>query len=132
MQNNPSVVMVVDDDPLIRAVCKSHLEEAGYRVIVVENGAAALRQLRKQEVDAVLLDILMPKMDGIETLLEIKKLKLPLRVYTMSGGGRAKPDQFLDVSMKFGADGSLKKPFSPADLIRLLRTPGLANQRPSG
>ena len=65
MQNNPSVVMVVDDDPLIRAVCKSHLEEAGYSVIVVENGAAALRQLRKQEVDAVLLDILMPKMDGV-------------------------------------------------------------------
>ena len=47
MQDNPSVVMVVDDDPLIRAVCKSHLEEAGYSVIVVENGAAALRQLRK-------------------------------------------------------------------------------------
>ena len=40
--------------------------------------------------------------------------------------------KFLDVSMKFGADGRLKKPFSPADLIRLLRTPGLANQRPAG
>jgi hypothetical protein len=59
-------------------------------------------------------------MDGIETLLEIKKLKLSLRVYTMSGGGRAKEDQFLDVRMKFGADGRLKKPFSPADMIRLL------------
>jgi hypothetical protein len=62
----------------------------------------------------------MPRMDGIETLLEIKKLKLSLRVYTMSGGGRAKVDQFLDVGMKFGADGRLKKPFSPADMIRLL------------
>jgi DNA-binding response OmpR family regulator len=120
MQNHPPVVMVVDDDPLILAACKSHLEEAGYSVLVAEDGEPALRLLRTQKVDAVFLDILMPRMDGIETLLEIKKLKLSLRVYTMSGGGRAKVDQFLDVGMKFGADGRLKKPFSPADMIRLL------------
>ena len=120
MQNNPPVVMVVDDDPLIRAVCKSHLEEAGYSVLLAEGGKPALQQLRTQKVDAVFLDILMPRMDGIETLLEIKKLKLPVRVYSMSGGGRDKLDQFLDVAMKFGADGRLKKPFSRAEMIRLL------------
>jgi CheY-like chemotaxis protein len=124
MQNNPPVVMVVDDDPLIRAMCKSHLEEAGYSVVVAENGEGALRQLRTQKVDAVFLDILMPSKDGIETLLEIKKLQLPLRVYTMSGGGRAEVDKFLDVTMKFGADGSLKKPFFSNEMIRLPRTPG--------
>ena len=123
MEDNRPTVMIVDDDALIRETCKEYLEERGYTVIVAENGRRALQNLQKQNVDAMFLDILMPEKEGIETLREVKRMQPSLRVYVMSGGGSAKLDIFLDIAMKFGADGRLSKPFTPEDMVRLLRAP---------
>jgi CheY-like chemotaxis protein len=120
MQNVSKAVMIVDDDPIILETCCYQLEEMGHTVLVARSGAHALRQLREQKIDAVFLDIIMPDKDGIETLLEIKKNWPSLRVYAMSGGGRASLRVFLDAAMKLGADGILKKPFFPLDMLKLL------------
>ena len=126
MEEKRPIVMIVDDDALIRETCKEYLEEQGYSVLVAENGRRALQKLKTQDIDAMFLDILMPDKDGIETLREIKKTQPSLRVYVMSGGGSAKLDFFLDIAMKFGADGRLNKPFVPEDMVNLLQAPNRA------
>ena len=76
--------------------------------------------MRARPIDAVFLDILMPDKDGIETLLEMKRARSSARIYVMSGGGRAGLTTFLDVAMKFGAHGQLRKPLTVADMVNCL------------
>ena len=123
MKNAAKTIMLVDDDPVLLATCGAKLEELGYAVIIARSGDQALRQLRAQNIDAVLLDILMPDKDGIETLLEMKKMKSSVRIYVMSGGGRAGLTTFLDIAMQFGADGQLRKPLTVADMVECLKAP---------
>ena len=120
MQSARSAIMIVDDDPFILQTCKAYLEERGYEVLVAQDGQQALEKMSTTEVDTVFLDILMPEKDGIETLLELRKHHPSIWVYAMSGGGRAKLNDFLDVAAKLGADATLRKPFSPDELIDLL------------
>jgi DNA-binding response OmpR family regulator len=118
--NATRTILVVDDEPLILEMCKEALQDAGYAVLTAPSASAALALMRAQRVDAVLLDIIMPDKDGLETLLEIKRADPTLAVYVMSGGGRAKRNDFLQAAVKFGADGALKKPFSPSEMLMLL------------
>ncbi len=127
MPNTIKTIMIVDDDPLILMMCREALEAEGYTVRVARNGVRALDELRKAPADAVFLDIIMPEKDGIETLMEIKNIWPRMPVYMISGGGRTRTGIFLDASQKFGAEGLLKKPFRPFDMIEMLRKKAAAN-----
>ncbi len=129
MSSAGKTVLVVDDEPLIVESCAENLEGAGYTVLQATNARDALNQLREHKVDAVFLDIIMPDKDGIETLLEMKKIWPKLTVFAMSGGGRSGLNSFLDVAKKFGAAGTLKKPFGLSDMLKLLGDPQDADRR---
>lgn len=120
MQPARSVVMIVDDDPAITQTCQEYLVDKGYEVLVARNGRQAFKQLSEHKVDSVLLDILMPEKDGIETLLEMRKYHPGLKIYAMSGGGRVGVEYVLHAAGKLGADAVLKKPFSLDKLIEVL------------
>ena len=122
MSGNAKTVLVVDDDKLVLAVCKLAFEEHGYRVLLADNGNDALKHLAALPVDAVLLDILMPEKDGLETLLEIRASLGDVPVFAMSEGGRRMKHDFLAVAKKFGATGVLKKPVVPRDVIAIIDT----------
>ena len=124
MPSISGVVMIVDDDPMIRALCRSKFEENGYAVLEAENGDRAVKLLKAEKVDVVFLDILMPDKDGLETLLELKKLQPEARVYAMSGGGRRGSSTYLEIAERFGASGVIKKPFTPGMLVDLVRADG--------
>jgi CheY-like chemotaxis protein len=115
-------LLVVDDDPLVQATYKHCFEEAGYKTGVANDGRAALTYLAQNKTDTVFLDVFMPDKDGLETLLEIKKQFPDLRVVVMTGGGERARFDFLSAAAKFGADGVVKKPISPAELIRMVET----------
>lgn len=73
-------VLVVDDSLLIRKLLRDFLEKKGYTVLLAEDGKEALEMINKDMPDMMLLDITMPVMDGIEVLVELKKLNINLPV----------------------------------------------------
>lgn len=119
MPGNSVTVLIVDDDPLIRSAYKCAFEQRGYHVLVAEDGVRALATAEIGKVDFVLLDVLMPRKEGLETLIELKHRYPNIVVFVMTGGLHSKTD-FLTIATKFGADAVLKKPFEPQTVIDLM------------
>lgn len=113
-------VLVVDDDRSIREYLKFLLEDAGYEVKEASNGNEALDCFRDSAFDAVVTDISMPEKDGIDTMIEMRKLDADIRIIAMSGV--SKSDTLLDIAKMYKADLALKKPFQSDDLLNALRT----------
>lgn len=114
------MILVVDDDPLVQRTCQLCLEPLGYKVDCASNGTQALERIATCPVSVVLIDIFMPEMDGIETLLSLKKRNPDIPVIAMSGGGARARFDFLAAAMKFGAAQVIKKPFTAKELISVL------------
>jgi CheY-like chemotaxis protein len=117
MSSTFKTILVADDDALTRAAYRSALERSGYQVFTAQDGEEALHCAGQNPVDLLLLDILMPRKEGLETLIEIKKRFPALTVIAMSAGGSRSETDFLAVAAKFGADGTLRKPFTPKTLL---------------
>ena len=106
-------VLVVDDEQRILNFLNSKLKASGYEVLTANNGVEALEQVQAQEPDLVVLDILMPKKDGFETLKDLRTFS-PVPVIILSAKG-TNADKVKGLSL--GADDYLAKPFSPDELI---------------
>jgi CheY-like chemotaxis protein len=100
-------VLVLDDDCHFRMLARTILEPAGFEVIESEDMQQCLSQLRASPVDAVILDMVMPGQDGIETLRELKRVFPEIRIVAISGAEQS--DLYLSVSACLGADASLEK-----------------------
>jgi len=111
-------VLIIEDDDAIRNVWRAVLEDAGHEVRDAATGVGAAESVRRAPVDVVVSDILMPEMDGIETLLALKKDPSAPCFIVASGGGALGDRRFLDVAERLGADVTLQK---PVDLDTLCR-----------
>lgn len=112
---NKKTILAVDDEIHILELLKYNLETNGYDVITVETGEEALMLLSKENIDAVLLDVMLPKIDGLEVLRRIRSTeeikKIPVILLT------AKSDEFDKVlGLETGADDYIAKPFSIREL----------------
>lgn len=106
-------ILVVDDELLIRKVIREYLESENYKVLETENGLDALRVLSSNKVNLIILDIMMPKMDGFACLEEIRKTKdIPV---IMLSAMKEETDKLN--SFNLGVDDYVTKPFSPKELI---------------
>ncbi|MEN0065119.1 MAG: sigma-54 dependent transcriptional regulator [Myxococcota bacterium] len=101
-------LLVCDDEEMIRFALVAHFEKRGFEVRTANDGMEALERVKEQSPDVMLLDVKMPKMDGIETLRELRRLgyELPVIVLTAHGG----VDTAIEAT-KLGAVGFLAKPF---------------------
>jgi len=106
-------ILLVDDEQRILAFLHSKLRVSGYEVITASNGLEALEQVQAQEPDLVVLDIMMPKKDGFETLKELRTFS-PVPVIILSAKG-SQEDKIKGLGL--GADDYLAKPFSPDELV---------------
>ena len=113
-------VLIVDDEPRILNFLATKLRLSGYEVITASDGAEALEQVQAQEPDMVVLDILMPKMDGFTALKELRTFS-PVPVIILSAKG-ANTDKVRGLSL--GADDYLAKPFSPDELVARIEAVG--------
>lgn len=105
-------VLVVDDDPIQRAIIGEVLS-ATYDCEEAENGAVALRKLAARPADLVIVDMLMPEKDGIETIAAIRSRWPTTRIIAISGGGASLPSRYLlDTARAVGADAVMDKPLS--------------------
>ena len=109
-------ILVIEDDKHISKLVKYNLEKTGYDCITVEDGEKALDVLGKQGSDLIILDIMLPKMDGFEVCRLIKqdpKLKnIPIIMLTAKG-----EEMDRIVGLELGADDYMVKPFSPRELM---------------
>src|SRR4030042_342874 len=106
-------VLVVDDESRILNFLSSKLRASGYEVLTASNGVEALEQVQAEEPDLVVLDVLMPKKDGFETLKELRTFS-PVPTIILSAKG-TNADKVKGLSL--GADDYLAKPFSPDELV---------------
>lgn len=71
-EEKQKIILLVDDDPLIIRMYEAHFKREGFRVLTASNGEEALVQIAKERPDIILLDVMMPKMNGVETLKKLK------------------------------------------------------------
>jgi DNA-binding response OmpR family regulator len=117
MRESQATLLVVDDEEYIRHLLQRILEEAGYRVITASNGNEAMVEILSNEISLVLLDIIMPGMDGFQTLEHIRQ-KSAVPVLMVTGMGSLK---MLQTSLALGADDYIKKPFRSAELLARIK-----------
>ena len=107
-------VLVVDDDPFIRTLLVAGLQEAGYRVVTADDGQQALDQIRRERPDVVLLDLMMPKLDGysVARIIRLQDDTRRLPIIVLSADVRA-PQKLNGVRI----DGYLSKPFDLDEVL---------------
>ena len=112
-----SHILIVDDEPQIRLLLSTCLQQEGYEVSQAGDGEEALKILDKRSVDVIVLDLLMPGKEGLETLMALRKDSERPKVIAISGGARSIGADFLPAALKLGADKALKKPFRNEELV---------------
>lgn len=105
-----ATILVVDDAAFMRMRMSKILSEAGYEVVQAENGLDALDKYKAQRPDAVLMDITMPEMDGLEALTEIRRQDPSARVAMITAMGQ---QSIVMDAIKRGARDFVVKPFAP-------------------
>jgi DNA-binding response OmpR family regulator len=110
-------ILVIDDDETVVATIRLMLETGGHEVRQVEPGTGALDAIRREPVDLVITDLLMPEQDGIEIIKQIGALKDAPPVLAISGGGVAGNELYLRAAGALGAADTLPKPFTSKSLL---------------
>lgn len=127
METKTGKILVVDDDFINRTLLATNLQEQGYAVETAENGIQALESLQASVFDVVLLDILMPEMDGYQTLAEIKKIETLKHLPVIVISALDEMDSVVRC-IEMGATDYLSKPFDPA-LLQARLNASLAAKR---
>ena len=111
-------IVVCDDEKDIAAALEIYLAAEGYRVLKAENGREALSLAAKEEVHLMLLDIMMPQIDGLETLAKLREFSnIPVIFLTAKG-----EDTDKILGLNIGADDYITKPFNPVEVLARVRS----------
>lgn len=122
-------ILIADDEPQVRDLFRTVLERAGHDIIEAEDGDGALAAYHSQRPDLVLIDIIMPNREGVETIAELRRISAGVPILAISGGGMTGCGVFLDFARRMGANRTLTKPVRNADLLRVVAE-CLALERP--
>ncbi len=112
----PGKILVVDDEPELLQLLRYVLEAAGFSVVVASDGRQALEQVQKEHPDLVLCDVVMPELNGFETVQALRRNPETrfLPILMLSARGQA---QDVQRALDAGADGYVTKPFSYRELV---------------
>jgi DNA-binding response OmpR family regulator len=114
-------ILIIDDDTEVRSILSRTLTQAGFEVFTVASGDAGTRLCRQKSMDLVIVDMMMPEKDGLETLMEIRRGSPEARIIAMSGAPRTQVMDPLSVALKLGAVASLAKPFTPTEFLDYIK-----------
>jgi DNA-binding NtrC family response regulator len=105
-------ILVIDDDVMICNVLRRTLERSGYTVTEAYDGQKGLAAHKADPADLVITDMIMPGMEGIETIMQFKRHSPTMKIIAMSGGGMGRGTDYLAIAKKFGAHHTIAKPFT--------------------
>lgn len=108
------LILLVDDEPNIIELAQLYLEREGYRIITASNGKAALNAVEKERPALMVLDVMMPEVDGLEICRTLRRKKDPVAILMLTAR-----DEDIDkiLGLELGADDYLTKPFNPRELV---------------
>lgn len=111
-------ILVVDDEPAIVTLLTYNLKQANYQVISVDNGVDAVKEVQRGRVDFVIMDLMLPQLDGVEATKQIRKFNEQIPIIMLTAKS-SEVDKIL--GLELGADDYLTKPFSPQELISRIK-----------
>ncbi len=114
-------ILLADDDESFRKMLEMVLHSQGHVVVAAQDGAKAWRLYNAEPFDIVIMDLIMPNKEGLETIRQFRSSRSTVKILAMSGGGRLDPKDLLAVARQFGADATLAKPFSNEQLAEVLK-----------
>lgn len=115
---NKPVILLVDDEDHIRELCRLYLQSAEFEIVEAADGLSALKKLERKAVDLVVLDIMLPGIDGFGVLKAIRERQVWLPVVMLTAVG---DEEDRIAGLEQGADDYLIKPFSPKELVARVR-----------
>jgi len=110
-------ILLIEDNPLARASLEHALKSAGYEVSTATDGRQGVTVFRRMRQDLVVTDILMPEQEGVQTILELRRMEPTLPVLAISGGLRSDGPDLLKMVRHLGATETLQKPFDKKALL---------------
>ncbi len=110
-------LLVVDDEEPVRSLFEEFLSHNGHTVRCASNGRDALVLYKNEKFDLVITDLLMPEMEGIETIREMRGINPKIRIIAISGGGTGQAANYLFMANKLGANRTFDKPVPMHELI---------------
>ncbi|NEU25918.1 response regulator transcription factor [Paenibacillus polymyxa] len=111
-------ILLVDDEPEIIKLMQIYLENEGYRLLVARDGLEAMEQVSREQIDVMVLDVMMPNMDGIEACMKIRETEhFPIIMLSAKG-----QDMDKITGLSVGADDYVTKPFSPLELVARIKS----------
>ncbi|MDX2224493.1 MAG: response regulator [Rhodospirillaceae bacterium] len=113
-------ILVIDDDPLVAATFKIMLAKQNHEPVAAGSCHLALQKLSLDRFDMAFCDMIMPDVEGLETINRIRKIDPTMPIIAMSGGGRTGKLDFLQIAKKAGANDILRKPFSAIALTQVI------------
>ncbi len=112
-------IVLVDDTDILRETLEVTLQRAGHEIIGAASGLGIERIVAQHKADLVIIDMLMPDRDGVETVMALRRRYPELRLIAMSGGG-SRGNLDLGVARKLGVSATIAKPFEPGELVELV------------
>lgn len=114
-------ILVVDDEQSILTLLEYNLGQAGYQVVTAEDGKTAYKLIKKESFDFIILDIMLPKMDGMDVCRRVRQEKINTPILMLT----AKVDEYDKIiGLELGADDYMTKPFSPREVIARIKAIG--------
>lgn len=110
-------ILVVDDDEMMREFVKELLKINDFKITEASNGKAGLKEFRENTPDLVITDIIMPEMEGISFIRELRSYNKDVPIIAMTGNVHGRMEEFLDISSKLGADEILRKPIKSQQFL---------------
>lgn len=110
-------ILVIDDEPAIRYAVARILRGGGYDVVLADDGEHGLALFRKEAPSLVICDLVMPRIDGLETIAQIRQEAPGMKIIAVSGSDLAINADGLAAALQNGADEVIVKPFNPAYLL---------------
>jgi CheY-like chemotaxis protein len=113
-------ILLIEDDEALRSILRVSLEKMGHAVTEAVNGREAMSIFKKTAPNLVLTDLIMPEIEGLETIRAMRRAQPELKIIAMSGGGRSDARDNLKMAKNFGATAVFAKPFSLKELQKVI------------
>ncbi len=110
-------ILVVEDNELLRQMLARLLRRTGYEVAEAENGCTALQRMQEWPADLVITDMIMPRMDGVELILVLRRDHPHVKIIAMSGNGLTSAETQLRIARLLGTHEVLVKPLCPREFL---------------
>ena len=115
-------ILLVDDDQVIVEALTNALQLRNFQVNSLTDGRKVRSEIEENEYDIIVLDIVMPNKEGLETIQDVRQINSTIPILAISGGGRTTPSSNLEIAKMMGATDTMIKPFDSSSLIQKINS----------